>query len=503
MSVVKSAGAAQQDASMSRATGAERPVPDSLPIAPADAAENRRVRHKLDAVIMPLVCTLVLFQLTDKLALNYVKVLGLEHAVNLHGQDYSWLGSIFYFGYLLGSVVHGIAFQYVPLAPYLSLNCVVWGIILACHARCTTFAQLVGVRILLGLFESCVYSGFILYMGHFYTKREQVVRISVWYSMTGWGTVLGALIMYGVVKHPSPHIEQWQEVYVILGVITVALGLVALAMLPESVDRTRYLSPRERAVALHRIASNHAGFDGRKFQPTQLREALLDLRLYLFFLVCFCVNVANGGLITFCNTLIVSIFHDVPRSTLLGMAQGAANVVFSYLGILLFSLTRLRAVPVLFGLVWSVIGSAILYAVPVTHKATSMAGVCLSLGFAATMSILFSWAGTSVAGSTKRIAFTAMLQLAWGAGNIVGPQTYLHQEAPLYHTAKATMLGMFCASVLFLVPIPAMHGWWNRQRAARAAGQRTPKPHDEQQEIGEEDLLDRSDKEHPGFIYPC
>ena len=41
------------------------------------------------------------------------------------------------------------------LGVYLGTNIMIWGLILAFHAACTTFAGLAVVRTLLGVFESC------------------------------------------------------------------------------------------------------------------------------------------------------------------------------------------------------------------------------------------------------------------------------------------------------------------------------------------------------------
>lgn len=41
-----------------------------------------------------------LFQFLDKSAMGYTSILGLRTDLHMHGQDYSWASSIFYFGYL-------------------------------------------------------------------------------------------------------------------------------------------------------------------------------------------------------------------------------------------------------------------------------------------------------------------------------------------------------------------------------------------------------------------
>jgi MFS family permease len=46
-----------------------------------------------------------MFQFLDKSAMSFTAILGLEEDLNLHGNDYSWASSIYYFGYLAASYV--------------------------------------------------------------------------------------------------------------------------------------------------------------------------------------------------------------------------------------------------------------------------------------------------------------------------------------------------------------------------------------------------------------
>lgn len=63
-----------------------------------DVAESKRVLRKVDLRIVPILFLIYLMQYLDKNGINYASVYGLQKGTNLHGQDYSWLGSIFYFG---------------------------------------------------------------------------------------------------------------------------------------------------------------------------------------------------------------------------------------------------------------------------------------------------------------------------------------------------------------------------------------------------------------------
>lgn len=63
-----------------------------------DPEEARRVLRKIDWHILPLLMGSYMLQYLDKSSINFASVYGLQKGTNLHGQDYSWLSSIFYFG---------------------------------------------------------------------------------------------------------------------------------------------------------------------------------------------------------------------------------------------------------------------------------------------------------------------------------------------------------------------------------------------------------------------
>lgn len=61
-----------------------------------DAAEAKRVLRKVDFRIIPILFVTYMLQYLDKNSLNFASVYGLQKGTHLHGQDYSWLGTLTY-----------------------------------------------------------------------------------------------------------------------------------------------------------------------------------------------------------------------------------------------------------------------------------------------------------------------------------------------------------------------------------------------------------------------
>lgn len=69
--------------------------------------EERSVLSKIDWHILPLMCWVYALQFADKISLNYASLMGIKTDAHLNpnSQEYSWVSSIFYAGYIFWEYV--------------------------------------------------------------------------------------------------------------------------------------------------------------------------------------------------------------------------------------------------------------------------------------------------------------------------------------------------------------------------------------------------------------
>lgn len=104
----------------------DQPCNDKLGI--IQDVENDKIanlRSKLDLRLLPLLCITYALQSIDKTTLGYAAVFGLETDLALTGTEYSWLGSIFYLGYLIWEFPTNIMLQKLPINYFMSAT-VTW-----------------------------------------------------------------------------------------------------------------------------------------------------------------------------------------------------------------------------------------------------------------------------------------------------------------------------------------------------------------------------------------
>jgi MFS family permease len=108
----------------------------------------------------------------------------------------------------------------LPIAKFVSVMVLGWGIVLSCMAAANNFGGLLATRFFLGAFEASVAPAFIAITQMWWRRREQTVRVSYWYAMNGFTNMFGSLITWGL-GHIISHLHAYQIIFLFFGVITV------------------------------------------------------------------------------------------------------------------------------------------------------------------------------------------------------------------------------------------------------------------------------------------
>lgn len=127
------------------------------------------------------------------------------------------------------------------------------------------FAGLIVARVGLGVFEACFGPGIPLYMSYFYTKSEMGLRMAYWFGFAAVAGAFGGLIAFGVQHahwHSATGALDWRLLFIVEGIPSVLMGLVALAFLPDRPEMTTFLNAREKRLAVRRMGRGTSGDTG-------------------------------------------------------------------------------------------------------------------------------------------------------------------------------------------------------------------------------------------------
>ncbi|KAK4067269.1 uncharacterized protein Triagg1_7712 [Trichoderma aggressivum f. europaeum] len=407
--------------------------------------EAARVKRKIDFIILPLLCGCYIFSFLDKTLINYSSIFGFKQALHLHGSQYSWLGSIFYIGYMIGSMAWARLVHKWPqhTGKLITAAVLAWSSIVLLTPLCFNFAGIMAARFFLGLVESIIGPVFVIVTSNWWTRREQAFRTAFWLGGTPIGNFFGGILSYGLGSIHSSSIATWKIFFLFFGSFSFVFALILAYLMPDNYSNARWLTPREREVARDRVRENQTVSTDNHWKWSQFWEALRDPQT-IFFFVTVVGNTMPSTFASQFSSQIVQGFGFTALQTTVISACPAAVI-------------QLASIPPL-------IGASLLHSLPESNRAGRLAGYYLT--FTHTMSFTLSTGlmASNYAGNTKKSTASGIIFAGWAAGLIAGPQFFLDSQAPVYDLAFRMLMG--CYALMIIIPI-LQYLWYKHENNRR------------------------------------
>ncbi|RBQ77567.1 hypothetical protein FVER14953_07539 [Fusarium verticillioides] len=373
----------------------------------------------------------------DKVILSSAAVFGLREDTHLKGQQYSWVGSVFYLGYLLWTYPTTFFVAHLPTGKYLTVNTLFWGLVVALTAACHNFGGLLVTRFLLGVAEATITPGFMFLTSTWYTRDEMPTRVGIWFSGNSVGGLVASLLAFAVGHVDGASIRPWRWMYIILGTTTFLWAIPLFLLLPDNISKAAFLTPRERRIAAQRVVSSGTGTtEHTNWKWDQVRECLIDPKSWFIVGIELFTQIPNGGSQSFANIVVESFGFTNLQSTLINIPYSLLSAgIITGSGYMAGRFRTLNCILIVVVIMPCVIGSAIIYKRDnVPHSIHLFAYFLLSSGSAA-MPLTMALVQSNYRGVTKKMTITAMLFITYCIGNMAGPHFFLKSEDPLYETA--------------------------------------------------------------------
>ncbi|PMD54472.1 major facilitator superfamily transporter [Hyaloscypha bicolor E] len=436
-------------------------------IVEVDEATSKRLKRMIDKRVLAIMIGTYLIQTLDKGTMSFASIMGIIPETHLVGTQYSWLTSIIYIVILLVEWPENLIIQRVPIAKWLGLNIILWGITLALHAAMKNFAGLVTLRAFLGLFEAVSQPTFVLLSGMWYKREEQAGAVIYWYMMNGVQQIIGSLLAFGFSFVPSTAvINSWQALFMTYGIITVFWGAFVLWWMPDSPMKAKCFTEEDKKLMIERVRENRTGVQNRKFRKDQIWDAACDPQVYAFALIQLFLTLPSGGLGAFANIIIKSFGFTTWQTQLLQMVSGAVQVTAMLSAVWVDQRTRQTILPMMASVVPTIAGTIVLMIVPFepSKRVGLLFAYYIMISFWACSGLALSLVTRNVGGQTKKTVVIAVNFVFWATGNSIGPQVFQTKDAPRYFLALAIILGCFVLLLITLGALRTYYVWQNKKR---------------------------------------
>ncbi|KAI9846609.1 MAG: hypothetical protein M1837_003850 [Sclerophora amabilis] len=449
--------------------------------------EARKVLWKIDLIILPLITVTTILAAVDKVIISNAAIYGMTTDTRLVGNQFSWVGSIFYFGYLIFEGPAALLIQRLPVSKFYSATVMGWALLMLCTAATQNFAGLATVRFIMGMLEAVVFPANSILTVMWWTNTEQPIRVAFWFNQA-------SIVSYGI-GNTNTALHPWRLLFLVLGGFSVLWATVLYSFLPDSPVQCWWMSDREKYISIKRIKGNNTGVEDKKIKWYQVRECLLDPKTWLLALFSCAQNIPNGGLVTFAAIIVSGLGYSPLITTLLGIPTGVLATVWQLiLSVATVQIKNSRCAFIAVSNLVPMTCAILMWKLPRSGKTGLLAAYYVFYTYWAPYVLSTSLPMANTSGHSKKVTMNAIFFLAYCVGNIIGPQTFQASDAPDYSNGYAGLLACVVVAIFSITAYALLCRQENKRRD-REQGRGSAV------EEGTDSFSDLTDQEKKSFRY--
>ncbi|KAL4966644.1 putative MFS transporter [Aspergillus stella-maris] len=433
-----------------------------------DKKAESRLRLKMDFCLLPTVSLLYLFCFIDRANIGNARLAGFDTDLNMTGNDYNAVLSVFYISYIIFEIPCNLACKWMGPGWFLPLSTLLFGVSSVATAFVDTQAEASGVRFVLGIFEAGMMPGIAYYLSRWYRRSELAFRLSLYIVMAPLAGAFGGLLASAILTLDHfGSLHTWRMIFAIEGVVTIALGLIAFLTLTDRPETARWLNQEEKDLAIARLKSERVAttevldkIDTKKlmrgiFSPVTLGTS------FIFLLN----NITVQGLAFFAPTIVRTIYPDA--SVVSQQLHTVPPYVVGAFFTVLFPFLSWRFDN---RMAFFVAGPPLMMTGYIMFLASSDAMTrygatfLIASGAFAFGALCNAHSSNNVVSDTARSAAIGTTVMFGNIGGLISTWSFLQFDAPDYHIGNGLNLATASTSLILSLSLWAWMRWDNRKR---------------------------------------
>ncbi|KAJ6443511.1 ATP-dependent RNA helicase dbp3 [Purpureocillium lavendulum] len=450
-----------------------------------DPAIEKRVVRKLDLHVVPMVMALYLLAFLDRSNVGNARIAGMDKDLDLFGDRYDWLLTIFYIPYILFEF-QAIMWKIVPPHRWAAIVVLAWyaclplgldpcrgivgaaGIFSTVQAAVHSWGAEMALRFLMGAAEAGYGPGIPYLLSFFYLRHEVGLRCGLFLAAAPLANTFSGALAFGITSG-SPGIAKWRVLFLVEGLPTIVMAAVAYFYLPDSPEKAKFLTEDEQRIAKARsIRQAGAGTRIGGVDWMDFLRGLLDYKAWLTGLMYFSCNVSFASLPVFLPTILSEM--GFTRAAAQGLT--APPFFLSFLVTVITPWIADRTQQRAFMLIILTIIGGVGYILLATVESVGVRyfGVFLAAGgiFPAIANIL-PWVLNNQGSDERRGAGIILLNFIGQCGPLLGTRLYPQGESPFFVKGQS-VCAAFMFFTTFLVITLRMCLVWENKRLDREYG---------------------------------
>ncbi|KAI1656044.1 MFS general substrate transporter [Daldinia decipiens] len=411
--------------------------------------DEAKLLRKIDLRVLPILFTIYIVAVLDRVNISNALTLGLPAELGLVGDQSNIALTIFFVPYIIFEIPSNILMKKLGPRIWLSACILSFGIVMIGQGFVKSYSGLLATRFFLGLTEAGIFPGSLYLISFWYEKSEAQKRFTVYWSTTIFAGAFGGLLASAIANMDGIRgLSNWRWVFILEGIATVLIGLVALLCVTDFPREAKWLSQEEKEFLLQKTGANES-----HTVPVTTKDVLAFLtepKQWFAAAMYFTILIPSYSIVYFLPTIIQALGYTSIQTQLHSVPPFAAALGFTIVIAYASDKLQMRSPFIFLGLMLLICGLAILISVHgATHFSAEYAALCLvAMGSFGVGGNIVCWYVMNLRGHVERSIGSAWMICFGNTGGIIATFLFLKKDAPYYSTGYSVCLAMSALCVV-------------------------------------------------------
>ncbi|KAI5357314.1 putative major facilitator superfamily, MFS transporter superfamily [Septoria linicola] len=401
--------------------------------------EGRKIKHKIDRRLVVMLGVMYCVSLMDRTNLSNAAIAGMRTELALVGNNrYSIITLVFFITYTLLQPLATPLTRKIGPRMFLSTICTLWGIVMIGMGVVNNWQSLVGLRVVLGIFEAGYFPGAVYLLSTWFVRYDVGKRYAVFYMIGSLASAAAGILAYGLMQMEGvAGYGGWRWIFIMEGIITVLIGIAGYIFLVGFPDQQAwkswgFLNEREVRYVVACVDRDRGDATVEPFSMKRFLTPALDIKVWGFAMIFLCTTTIAYALAFFLPIILrLGMGFSIAESQCLVAPPYAFAAVVMYVESWFGDRYHVRGPQLTFNAIVAIIGLALMGWTTAPGVRYFGVFVCCA-GVQANVVMAMSFQANNIRGQWKRAFCSASLVGFGGIGGIAGSLVFREQDLPTY-----------------------------------------------------------------------
>lgn len=198
--------------------------------------KEAKLLKKIDWFVLSFACLLYWINYVDRLNVANAYVSGMKEDLNMAGNDYNKINTVFTVGYTVFLIPHNLVLLKIRPKYWLSFCGFAWGLLTLGIYKVTDYKQILVIRFFQAGFEASTFVGVHLILGSWYKEEELTKRSAIFTSAGLVGNIFSSTMQAAIYTNMDDlnGLAGWRWLFIIDFVITMPIILYGFIFFPDT-----------------------------------------------------------------------------------------------------------------------------------------------------------------------------------------------------------------------------------------------------------------------------